>query len=981
MARLAAPLVSHEIMDVILCHTTADFDTLGAAVGLARVLPGSRIVLTGGMHPTVKEFLSLHRDAYPLIERRSVLPQQIKTLHLVDAQARSRFGKAAEWLDLEHLQGIYLYDHHPSAPPLEVRPGVPLWIQVEAVGATTTLMVERLQKAQVTLKNWEATVMALGIHADTGSLTFEYTTARDALALAWLMEQGASIAAIGEYVEGCLSPPLQSLLSLALDRLEQETLYGQSVAWVLLNAPEFIPGLSTLATRLIDLTDSDVLLLGVQYPQNPGERNNRVVFIGRSRCGEVNLCSVLEPLGGGGHPRAATATYHLAPEESVEALLEKVLEGIRGQIPLPPLARELMSSPVRTILPSTPIAEAQRILLRYGHSGLSVVNDRGMLVGIISRRDIDLALHHGFAHAPVKGYMTLNPKTIAPETPLPTIQHLMVTYDIGRLPVLQGDRLLGIVTRTDLLRWLHPPKPQETPILKTIAAGPALPTPLQLLASQLVPALWNFLQRAAEAATERGWHLYLVGGAVRDAYLALLSGDQNLQQDPQQNHLNPSNTLFLQDIDLVVDGCHPGQTCVTWTEAAGVELAQALLAQYPSARLEVHGRFQTAALLWHQDPQLGSLWVDIATARTEFYPYPAANPEVEASSIRQDLYRRDFTINALALRLTPPQPGELLDFFGGLVDLEAGIVRVLHSNSFIEDPTRIYRAVRFAVRFGFTLEPQTLASIHYAIDSGVYDRTQDENAVAPALQTRLRAELQYLFEAPYWKKALQLLGNLKALRCIHRHLELTPELWRQIRVADYCLRHFRLKPQQPPTEAPLSHWLLLVEVLLLHLRPQETESVAVKLQLPLDSIERLRQFPQVQQHLQEVLTPSIVPLTLERPSPTPEPWVREPGPYSPLRPSVLVQCLKPYDVPTLILLTLKLDNRTLRRSLWQYLTHWRWVKPPLSGEDLKQLGYKPGKLFQVMLNQLLTAYLDGDLGTGDASMIRAKAIELIRANF
>ena len=99
--------------------------------------------------------------------------------------------------------------------------------------------------------------------------------------------------------------------------------------------------------------------------------------------------------------------------------------------------------------------------------------------------------------------------------------------------------------------------------------------------------------------------------------------------------------------------------------------------------------------------------VDIATARTEFYPYPAANPEVEASSIQQDLYRRDFTINAMAIRLTEPGAGQLLDFFGGLVDLQQQTIRVLHPNSFIEDPTRIYRAVRFAVRLEFTLDPQT----------------------------------------------------------------------------------------------------------------------------------------------------------------------------------------------------------------------------------------------------------------------------------
>lgn len=157
---------------------------------------------------------------------------------------------------------------------------------------------------------------------------------------------------------------------------------------------------------------------------------------------------------------------------------------------------------------------------------------------------------------------------------------------------------------------------------------------LTLLRHCLAPPSWELLTKAALQAEQRGWHLYLVGGAVRDLLLADKGG---------------AGTQVIQDIDLVVDGFHQSESDV----GAGVDLARALQQIYSTARLEIHEAFQTAALLWHKDQALGSLVVDIATARTEFYPYPAANPQVEASSIRQDLYRRDFTINALAVRLTP----------------------------------------------------------------------------------------------------------------------------------------------------------------------------------------------------------------------------------------------------------------------------------------------------------------------------------------
>ena len=795
-------------MDIILCHTTADFDTLGAAVGLTRLLPGARIVLSGGIHPSVQDFLALYRDEYALIERRAVNSEQIRSLAVVDTQQRDRLGKAAEWLDLPALEEIIVYDHH-----LDIQMDIPATqTQISAVGATTTIIVEELQARQINITPTEATVMALGIHVDTGSLTFDQSTARDAIALAWLMQQGASLRLIAEYANPSLSPELQAAASVSLR--------------------------------------------GV----NP------------------------------------TETLH------------QLVAQLKAQIPQPPTARDLMSSPVRTIRPETTIGEAQRILLRYGHSGLSVVDAQGCLVGIISRRDIDIALHHGFSHAPVKGYMTTNLKTITPDTTLPEIQSLMVTYDIGRLPVLENGQLLGIVTRTDVLREVHQLSPEPK------AKSHQNQTPLTLLRDALAPQLWELLTKASEQAQTRGWQLYLVGGAVRDLLLANLQ----LAQDAG----------LITDIDLVVDAHQSTEV------GGGVELAKALGQLYPTARLEIHGAFQTAALLWHKDQTFGSLWVDIATARTEFYPYPAANPEVEASSIRQDLYRRDFTINALALRLTAPRAGELLDFFGGLLDLQVGQIRVLHANSFIEDPTRIYRAVRFAVRLGFEIEPQTEGYIRYCIASGIYNQTQAENPLArPALQTRLKAELKYILQAPYWKPALRLLASLEALKCIHPTLELDTELWRQLCLSDRCLLRF-------DTQQSLIHWQMRLEVIIAYLSPEYRGKVATNLQLPVDSIERLQQLEQAQAEVMEFLPCHL--------------------------PSQVVQRLRRYNLPMLMLIAVR-SPRRVRRQIWQYLTKWANIEPPLDGNDLKVLGYKPGPQYRQILEQLLAATLDGVIGDRTAA--------------
>ncbi|MEB3161076.1 MAG: CBS domain-containing protein, partial [Synechocystis sp.] len=794
-------------MDVILCHQTADFDALGAAVGLSRLYPGSRIVLTGGAHPTVREFLALHRNEFNLIELRSVNPDQIRAIYIVDNQQTDRLGKAADWLTLPQLDQVVIYDHHLNSP-CDIRADR---IEIAAIGATTTLITEKLQQEGVTLNPVEASVMALGIHVDTGSLTFPQTSVRDVKALAWLMEQGANLRLVAEYADPGFTPPLQFLFAEAMQLLATEITGGYRLGQVLLHSENFVPGLSNLTERLLALTECDALLFGHIYGKGKvsPEAKPRFTVIGRTRIPDTDLTRLFAAYGGGGHAQAASVNLRDVEPETV---LQDLYYALKNQIPHPPLARDLMSSPVRTIRPHTTIEQAQRVLFRYGHSGLTVVNEDNQLVGIISRRDLDLALHHGFSHAPVKGYMTRNVKTIAADTPLPQIEAMMVADDVGRLPVMQDGQLVGIVTRTDVLRQLLQDRSERfcdlpTPSPTTQPDRRAL---LDVLQTHLHPSTWQLLTKAAQQAQRRGWHLYIVGGAVRDVLL----------KDSQE--------IWLQDIDLVVDGFHQAADV-----GAGVELAKALQGDYPAARLSVHGEFQTAALLWHHDPDFGSLWVDIATARTEFYPYPAANPQVEASSIRQDLYRRDFTINALAIRLTEPRRGDLLDFFGGMTDLQDQQVRVLHANSFIEDPTRIFRAVRFVVRLGFELEPQTETYIRYAIESGVYERLRLTNNPAPALTTRLKAELSVILRAPYWKGTLTLLSDLGALRCLHPALTLTDRLWWQVR----CLSRWLLYLDP---DRQLDHWSLRLSMLLAALPQPERVTIAASLQLPKPLIDILR---------------------------------------------------------------------------------------------------------------------------------------------
>lgn len=777
-------------MDLILCHSTVDFDTLGAAIGLACLSPDSHICLTGEIYPAVQAFLALHQDQYPLIECQVVIREMIRSIVIVRAQHRSQLGMAAEWIDyaISTQQPITIYDHRPK-----IYTNIPGQHYIEAVGATTTLVVEALKISNRTISPNQATVMALGIHGGTKAFTMAQTTPRDALALAWLMTQDA----------------------------DQKTI-------------------------------ADVVI------QPPG---------------------------------------HLVT------------------------AQDVMSSPAKTINQTTSLADAQQILLRYGHGGLCVVNDKEKLQGIITRRDIDLALHHGFSAASVKGHTTHNVKTASPDTPLSEIQSLMAAYNMGRLPVLDEDELVGIITRTDVLRQMYPIQlSQQAALLPSPAiVYKRLQTSLQAYPTALKTGeLWTLTTQIAKAAEQQGWHLYIVGGAVRDLLLA------------------PKDAMVsLQDIDLVVDTSR--SSTVT---GAGVVLAQQIQTNYPDADLQVHGDFQTATLMWRERGNYGPLIIDIATARTEFYPYPAANPEVESSSIRQDLYRRDFTINAMAVRLTAPQPGLLLDFFGGHLDIQQRQVRVLHANSFIEDPTRIFRAVRFAVRLGFSIDSQTERFIRYAIESGIYEDLQTQQTIKrmPALQTRLQAELRYILQANYWAQCLRLLDQMGALSCLHPDLTIDTKLWKQMHRAGRWRQIFISRVGK---ELEVEPWLVRLEALLAHVAVGA--KIARKLQLPLGTIQRLEHLSQAEAVLLNQFNQPAPPKT-----------------------SDVYHSLIVYDLPTLLLMSIRYPQQ-IGPYVWHHITQLIHIRPPLNGRDLKQLGYPPGPLYRQILTALTDATLNGEITSPTAA--------------
>jgi tRNA nucleotidyltransferase (CCA-adding enzyme) len=370
--------------------------------------------------------------------------------------------------------------------------------------------------------------------------------------------------------------------------------------------------------------------------------------------------------------------------------------------------------------------------------------------------------------------------------------------------------------------------------------------------------------------------------------------------------------LFLRranlDVDLVVEG-------------DGIAFAR-VLGQTLGARVHVHERFGTAVLILPDGFKLA-----VATARTEYYEYPTALPTVEHSSIKKDLYRRDFTINTLAIRLNARHCGALLDFYGGQRDLKDHTIRVLHSLSFVEDPTRVFRAIRFAHRFGFHLGKETLALIKGAVKMDLLHRLSGH---------RLFTELTILCQENEPRQALAQLGALDLLRFIHPSLRWSPRLHTLLKAVEEVLDWYTLLY----LDRPIDVWLVYCMALLEILPAQAVEDTGQRLIIPKRHAEKMRTAYESAN--------AILHRLVQHPAP---------------RPAAVYRLLSGLADETLLFLMARTTSDAVKRQISAYLTTYQHVKPMLTGADLHAMGLTPGPHFKEILASLRAARLNGDVTT------------------
>ncbi|MBN1642755.1 MAG: CBS domain-containing protein [Anaerolineae bacterium] len=874
-------------LSVILTHENADFDAISALVGAHKLYPEAIPVLPRHVNRNIRHFLTLYGVDLPMVEIEDVPRGRVRRVLLVDTQAMVTIRGMHD--DVE----VQVIDHHPRAPDLD--PSWQFW--GETVGAVTTMLVERLIAEQHAVRPIEATLFAMGIYEDTGSLSYATTTTRDVACVAWLLEQGASLEVANEFLHYPLTDDQQALYEQLLEEAETHHVAGQSILVAAVTYPRYVEEVSVLAHRLRDLWDPDGLFLLVHFAL-PGQE--QVQLVARSTSDAIDVGAIAQDMGGGGHSRASAA---LIRDMDLAQAKARLLELLDTHVEPTLIVRQIMSYGAHTVSPGMTVAQAAELMQRYGHEGFPVVQE-GRVVGIVARREIDRAMRLGLENAAIATYMTKGEIAVRPDDPIESLQQVMLDHGVGQVPVVSpGGAILGIVTRTDLIRLLLK-TPNEAPL------GPRREEVARMLDDMVPQHRLSLLWMAADRAQSLGYTLYIVGGFVRD----LLLGRPN------------------QDIDLVVEG-------------NAIALAKALARQV-GGRVRTHARFGTAKWILDGDESL-----DFVTARTEFYTQATALPQVEPSSIKQDLHRRDFTINTLAIRLDADHRGELLDFFGGEQDVRDGVIRVLHSLSFVEDSTRILRAIRLEQRLGFVIEPRTLELIENAL--GLLARRVSGE--------RIRHELFLLFQEPEPEAGLARMEELHVLRQIHPALICDGWLQAKFRALRAAMpawyeESWRSAPAEEehdglhgtPLPANNAHQLYLA-LLSYRLILPELDTLCTRLKLAKDDVDLL--------HEVAALKTRIEALQVEDVSP-----------------SAVYRLLAPFSGPTVLVTWVATDSSGVREHLARYWQDYRHARPILTGNDLKGMGYSPGPAFGAVLDALRDAHLDGHVSSEEEERAIARAI-------
>ena len=860
---------------VITSHINADFDAIASMLAAQKLYPGSVIIFPGSQEKSLRDFfVSSTSYLFNMADPDTIDFSQISKLVIVDTRQKGRLTQVDELLNKKDIK-IDIYDHHPDMEG-DVTGSFEILRQT---GATVTILSSLLQKKKIIPSPEEATIMALGIYEDTGLFTYSSTTKEDLEQAAFLLSCGANLNTIVSFVVKEIKSEQVTWLNELLNEMTIHKINGVDIHMSVISSPAYITDLATIVQKVVRMENLDIFFAIVLM-------DNKITIIARNRIPEVDVGKILSGFGGGGHSYAASAKVDNKTLAQVEIML---IEQLQKKVKRIQIAKNLMTSPAITIEPHVTCKTAGNLMTRYNINTLLVVNKKkNSYEGYITRQVIEKTLHHKLSHLPVEEYMNSEISYISSAADVTQIENIIIERKHRILPVIDDGWIKGVITRTDLLNYLveHSKalKRNETELgIKKNAKKRPIEN---ILYQRLDARIKKLLQNIGKTGAELGYNLFVVGGFVRDLLL-------NRQID---------------DIDIVVEG-------------DGIEFAR-LYAKKEGCRINTYKKFGTAVMIFSDN-----LKIDVASARLEYYKTPAALPIVEKSSIKLDLARRDFTINTLAISLNPDNFGTMIDYFGANRDLKDKTIRIIHNLSFVEDPTRIFRAIKFSNRFGFKIGKVTSNLIKNAIKIDCFKNLSG---------LRVLSELKQIFEEENPIPAIRTLQDYGLEKVLHKRLTIIPNTYELLESVNKTLSWHDLLY----IDEPYPRWSVYFMALLNRCSYEVCDQICNRLNVPLKERGILLEKRYRAEKQLYVIESS---LTYTRQN--------------------LYWALINFKTEYILYMMALSKNDGTRKAISIFYTHQRSIKPYMKGKDLIKIGLSPGPVFSTILKQILNAKLDGQLKT------------------
>lgn len=865
-------------LTVITTHINADFDALASMLAAQKLYPDALVVFPGSQEKNLRNFfIKSMVYLFNMVNIKDVDLSNLKRLVLVDTKQPSRIGKFADILERPDID-IHIYDHHPPMSN-DIKGNYEVHC---LTGATVSILTEIIKDKGIDISPDEATIMCLGIYEDTGSFTFPSTTEKDFTAAAFLLSKGANLNMVSGLISREISPEQVGLLNDMIQAATRYNINGVEIVITTVSTDNYVSDFAFLVQKMAKMENLNAIFAIARM-------GDKMYVVARSKIPEVDVGAIVTPLGGGGHTFAASASIKGKTLAQIEQTLTEILY---SKIKSRNRAKDLMSFPVMRINDDVSCKEAGNLLTRYNINALLVTqkhNGTENLLGFITRQIIEKALHHGLDHIKVKEYMTTELVSVGPDAELVEIQEKIIENKQRILPVIDNGIITGVITRTDLLNILV----GQSQLVSSNSTDPfkepvhvRTRNVLKFMKERLSPRILDMLQVIGEKAYQLGCNAYVVGGFVRDLFLYRTN----------------------EDLDIVIEG-------------DGIAFAKKY-AKFVNARIHSYEKFGTAVIIFPD-----GFKIDVASARMEYYKFPAALPTVEMSSIKLDLFRRDFTVNTLAIQLKPDKFGLLIDFFSAQKDIKEKSIRVLHNLSFVEDPTRVFRAIRFEQRFDFSIGKLTSGLIENAVKMNFFKRLSGR---------RVFAELRQILEEKNPIDAIKRLNEYDLLSVVHPSIEFNNQMISMFNSVKKVLSWHDLLF----LEESYMRWAVYFLALTRHCDKKTADEICMRIELA----------PRYKTILcKERFEADRSMLWMEKSLPT--------------KNSTIYKHLAVFRIELILYMMAATKHETVKRSISNYVTRLRYINTSVTGKDLKKMGLEPGPIYREILQAVLDAKLNGQLKT------------------